>query len=168
MPAALGVLALLVLALGAALLRARRRATWEREAGHAEAATLRLQVEELERRLAGRHPAPAVPGREYVITHVGDAARPRHSAAAPAAPGPARVEPVLFADLVLREGVVRAAALAHGVRVALSPETRDRIRFEVRREVRRARRERRNETRLARREHASRRRAALTGDEDAA
>ena len=39
--------------------------------------------------------------------------------------------------------VVRLAALAYGVRRALTPENRNRIRFEMRREIRRARKQRR-------------------------
>ena len=165
---ALVVLALVVLALAVALERVRSRAAGEREGARAEAAVLRARLEEVERRLAAaadgsRPAAPADP--EFVITHVGKEATARHVAGHGA---PARVEPALFADLVLREGVVRVASLVHGVRTALAPETRNRIRFEVRREVRRARKQRRADTRLARRELASRQRAALTDDEDAA
>ena len=46
---------------------------------------------------------------------------------------------------------MRAASLAHGVRRALDPETRNRIRFEMRREVKRARKQRRADIREARR-----------------
>lgn len=165
---ALALVVVLALLLAVALLRARGRAVREREAARAEAAALRAQVEEIERRLASavheRSAArPADP--EFVITRVGEEpAGPRHAAGT----APGRVEPALFADLVLRESVVRVASLAHGLRVALSPEARNRIRFEVRREVRRARKQRRTDTKLARREHASRQRAALTDDEDAA
>jgi hypothetical protein len=164
---ALVVLALVVLALAVALGRARSRATRDREGAHAEAAALRARLEEVERRLATaddvprqvRADGPARP--EFVITHLGEE---------PVTGGgvPARVEPTLFADLVLREGVVRVVSLAAGVRAALAPEARNRIRFEVRREVRRARKQRRSDTRLARRELASRQRAALARDEDAA
>jgi hypothetical protein len=169
---ALVVRALVVLALAVALGRARSRATRDREGAHAEAAALRARLEEVERRLtignelAGdvpRQTPPADVARpEFVITHLGEE---------PATGGgvPTRVEPALFADLVLREGVVRVVSLAAGVRAALAPETRNRIRFEVRREVRRrARKQRRSDTRLARRELASRQRAALARDEDAA
>ena len=68
---------------------------------------------------------------------------------------------MLFADLVLRETVVKAAALVHGLRRALAPETRNRIRFEMRREVKRARKQRRADTRQARREWTSRQRAQM-------
>ena len=71
------------------------------------------------------------------------------------------VEPRLFADLVLRESVVKAAALAYGVRRGLAPANRNRIWFEMRREVKRARKERRAEEREAIREWRARQRAAV-------
>ncbi len=67
----------------------------------------------------------------------------------------------LFADLVLRESVVRAASLAYGVRRGLSPANRNRIRFEMRREVKRARKDRKAEEREAIREWRARQRAAV-------
>ena len=69
---------------------------------------------------------------------------------------------------MLRETVVRAASLAHGVRRALAPETRNRIRFEVKREIRRSRKQRKADLREARRDWEARQRAAMTDDEDAA
>ena len=74
----------------------------------------------------------------------------------------------LFADLVLRETVVKAAGLAHGVRRAWAPETRNRIRFEMKREVKRARKQRRADIKEARREWAARQRADMSDGEDAA
>ena len=74
----------------------------------------------------------------------------------------------LFADIVLRETVVQAAALAAGLRRALSPESRNRIRFEMRREVKRARKQRRADLREARREWEARQRAQVDLDEDSA
>ncbi len=71
------------------------------------------------------------------------------------------VEPRLFADLVLRESVVKAAALAYGVRRGLAPANRNRIWFEMRREVKRARKERKAEEREAIREWRARQRAAV-------
>ena len=152
-----GVLALVALGLGLALLRARSRTDRELAASRAETAALRAQLDELERRVARPEPRDR-PAAEYVITDLGS---PQHD------PEPApHVDTALFADLVLRETVVKAAALAHGVRRALDPETRNRIRFEMRREVRRARKQRRADTREARREWEARRRAAV--DEDTA
>jgi hypothetical protein len=53
--------------------------------------------------------------------------------------------------VALVESAVRVASLAHGVRRALSAESRNRIRFEMGREVKRSRRQRRREVRHARR-----------------
>jgi len=157
-PAAAGALALLALGLGVALLRARSRTDGALVAARAETAALRLELEALERRLSrSERPVTADP-TEYVITHLGEDD--------PGAAPPARIERALFADLVLRETVVKAASLAHGVRRALDPETRNRIRFEMKREVRRARKQRKADTREARREWEARQRAAL--DEDVA
>jgi hypothetical protein len=156
-PAGAGVLALVALGLGFALLRSRSRTDRELAASRAETAALRAQLDELERRVARPEPARRTEA-EYVITDLG---------APGAGPEPERqVDTALFADLVLRETVVKAASLAHGVRRALDPETRNRIRFEMRREVRRARKQRRTDTREARREWAARQRAAH--DEDSA
>ncbi len=71
----------------------------------------------------------------------------------------------VFADLVLRETVVQTASLFHGLRRALSPETRNRIRFHMRQEVKRSRKQRRAELREVRREWAARQRAAMAADE---
>jgi hypothetical protein len=151
---AAGLLALAALALGVALLRARSRTDRELAASRAETAVLRTQVEELERRVGRSEPRRA-PSTEYVITNLGDTE--------PDGPEPEaspEVSPALFADLVLRETVVKAVSLAHGVRRAIDPETRNRIRFEMRREVKRARKQRKADTKEARREWAARQRAA--------
>lgn len=152
-----GVLALavsVVLALAVALSRARARTERALASARAETSALRHQLDELTLRLdrptAGRDPVAA----EFVITGLGqdppEADQP-----------PSELSRALFADLVLRETVVKAASLAHGVRRALGPETRNRIRFEMRREVKRARKQRRTETREARREWEARQRAGV-------
>jgi hypothetical protein len=87
---------------------------------------------------------------EYVITRLGD-----EPESAPT------LETKLFADIVLRESVVKAASFAYGVRRGLSPTNRNRIWFEMRREVRRARKERKAEEREAIREWRARQRAAV-------
>ncbi len=74
-----------------------------------------------------------------------------------------RIEGSLFADLVLRESVVKGVSLVYGVRRALAPETRNRIRFQMRQEVKRSRKQRRIDLRAARRHLAD-----LQRDEDAA
>ena len=104
-------------------------------------------------------PEPARTATEYVITHVGEVERePEIEAVPPVAPG-------LFADIVLRETVVQTASLFHGVRRALSPENRNRIRFEMRREVKRSRKQRRADVREARREWEARQRAAMADEQ---
>jgi hypothetical protein len=142
-----GLLALVALGLTVTLLRARSAMSRALDEARTETAALRDRLDRLE--LAGREPVPAE--REYVITRLGEPDEP-----VPPAP---TVEGRLFADLVLRESVVQAASLAHGVRRALAPEVRNRIRFEMRREVKRARKQRRVELREARREWAARQRA---------
>jgi hypothetical protein len=103
-----------------------------------------------------RTPVAVVDDREYVITDLGQERGPRV---------PARVVPApMFADIVLRESVIKTAALAAGLRRALSPEVRNRIRFEMKREVKRSRKERRLMLRAARRDLASRQRATLRPD----
>ncbi len=79
----------------------------------------------------------------------------------------ARIDGALFADIVARESVVKAAGLAHGLRRALSAETRNRIRFEMKREVKRSRKQRRADVKSAMRDFKTRERAEMAG-EDAA
>jgi hypothetical protein len=99
-------------------------------------------------------PAPSSTSgdEEFVITRLGVEAESE--------PVPT-VEPRLFADIVLRESVVKAAALAYGVRRGLAPANRNRIWFEMRREVKRVRKERKAEEREAIREWRARQRAAV-------
>jgi hypothetical protein len=102
-------------------------------------------------------PLPLVSADEFVITRLGEPE-----------PEPApTLETKLFADVVLRETVVKAASLAYGVRRGLSPANRNRIWFEMRREVKRARKERKAEEREAIREYRARRRSAVQESEAA-
>ena len=145
-PAVVGALALLAVVLVALLVLARTRTTRELRETRAEAASLRAQVEEIERRLAQAASRPRVePG--YVITHLGEEPVPPGLDDARGSGAVERIDGALFADLVLRETVVKTASLAHGLRRALAPETLNRIRFEMRREVKRARKQRRRELR---------------------
>lgn len=148
------------LLLTVAFVRARSQTLRALSTARAETLTLRGQVDEIERRLTTPR-SVARDHTEYVITHVGDDE--------PADPEPApRLEAPLFADLVLRETVVQAASLVHGLRRALTPESRNRIRFEIRSEIKRSRKQRRAELREARRDWEARQRALLVDDEDAA
>lgn len=147
--------ALALVALGLALV-ARRRAR--------RAETLvTVLVERVDALETGRRePAPATPAREaldadpttYVITQLDrDVAR---------TPVAAPIDGRLFVDIVARESVVKAASWTHGLRRALSAENRNRVRFAVRQETRRAGRDRRAETKQALREFRARERAATS------
>ena len=172
-PAALGALTLASLVIAVVLARSRATTARELRSVHAEVASLRAQVDDFERR-------PTSPGRpradedpDFVITRLveGDALTPTEPVTATATePGGAveRVDSALFADLVLRETVVKAASLTHGLRRALAPESRNRIRFEMGREVKRARKQRRAEVKAARRHRAPAPRAAARTAEESA
>lgn len=154
------VLVALVATLLLVLVRERSRARTELAATRAEAAELRARIEALAVQMAASRRQP----EEYVITHLGEDGLLTDEGFEPGAerlPQPAeRIDGKLFADLVLRETVVKAAALGHGVRRAMAPETRNRIRFEIRREVKRSRKERKDEFKRVRREMHDRQRAA--------
>lgn len=144
-----GLLALLVLALAVVVLRLSRAVrglqhssssdldSWSEPSGIHDSATLDEK--------------PAAP--EFVITRMGDA-EVEPVVAVPTVPA------TVFADIVAREAVVQAASLAAGLRRALDPETRNRIRFHMRQEVRRSRKQRKLELREVRREWAARQREA--------
>jgi len=170
------VLLALVVVLSAALVRSRRVTATAVGEVVAHAADLQLRLDGLERRVAdaGRRPGTGgAPAPEFVITDLGDVrvrastGPDRPDGADDGAGTPQRVRGALFADLVLRESVVKAGALAYGVRRALAPESRNRIRFEMGREVKRARKERRAELRAARRDVRARGRSALDPLDDA-
>jgi hypothetical protein len=153
--------------LGRALRDVRARTALVADSAVRDAELLRSQLVDLEdqlavlRREADRRTGAGdvvdgtvVADREYLITGLATARR-SPLPAVPALPGPQ------FADLVLRESLVRAGALAAGLRRALAPEVRHRIRAEMKREVKRSRRQRRADLRQARREWEARQRAAL-------
>ena len=158
-PAFLGALTLASLVLAVVLLRTRATTSRDLRSAHAESASLRAQLEDLDRRLT-HAPPRAHPDPEFVITHLGETGPATAPAVAPVgAPvvgvdAVERVDSALFADLVLRETVVKAASLTHGLRRALAPEVRNRIRFEMGREVKRARKQRRADLKAARRHPA--------------
>ena len=99
------------------------------------------------------------PDPEYVITRIGEPEVEEPADPVPTAPAP------VFADLLLKESVVQTASLLQGLRRALSPETRNRIRFHMRQEVKRSRKQRRVELREIRREWAARQRAGMAAEE---
>lgn len=156
LPALATLLGVAVLLLALALLASRRGARAALAEAQSETDELRERVAGIEARLAG--PTPVVETADatpYVITDLGE---PTDQAdAVPTVP--ARIDGRLFADIVLRESVVKGASLVHGVRRALEPENRFRMRYTFRREVKLARKQRRADERAARRQ-LSRRRAA--------
>ncbi len=147
--AAGAVVALLLLGLLVVLLRSRAETRRRLAAAQDETAALRHRLDELAARLEQPAPvaAPAASDTAYVITDAGTTS----------------VEPVVTDRLLLGptvsatvgEPLVKALALGHGVRRALSAESRHKIRFEMRRESRRTRKGRRREMKDAwRRERA--------------
>ena len=165
-PLVAAVLALVAVVLGVALQRARSRTARALAEARSETAALRVQVDALEERVVRADPPRPAPPTEFVITRLGDDVPAPDQAEPGLAPEP--VGAALFADLVLRETVVKAASLAHGVRRVLDPETRNRIRFEMRRELKRARKQRRVDTREARREWEARQRSRIREEGSAA
>jgi len=138
------------------LVRGRRRARRELAAARAEAELLHARMEALEERLEHAS-AELVETRDaFLITDA----------------GLERAEPNVPDRVVLSaafgEPLVKVVAFGHGVARALSPESRNRIWFEMRREVRRARKQRRRETKEAwRAMRADQRAADEAGDEAA-
>ena len=126
-----------LLALGAVLLIALRgRAESRREVAraHAETAELRSRLEALSRQLEATSSELVETREAYVIT---DAGTER--------PGTDVPDQVVL-SATLGEPLVKVVAFGHGLRRALSPESRNRIWFEMRREVRAARKRRRRAT----------------------
>jgi hypothetical protein len=151
--AAFAVVLVLALAALVLALRARRRAARAEEL--AESLAARLDALESSPTEVAQ---PVADEAAFVITHVGS---PRVHDAVPLAQD---IDGRLFADIVARETVVKAASWTAGLRRALSPESRNRIRFAVRQETRRAGRERRSEMKQALREFRARERAGVGGD----
>lgn len=154
----LAVLVTLAGVLAALLLKERARSREALAKTQTEAADLRARVDALAARATAQERARREP-EEFVITHLGEP-DPEDDFANPAAGNQGRIDGKLFVDLVVRESVVKAAALTHGVRRALAPEVRNRIRFEMKREIKRARRSRKDEFRQVRDEMRARARAA--------
>lgn len=124
--------------------RARRRTDAALAASTAEIAALQERLDALTA-------APPTPRRradepEFVITTAG---APRADEVEVSAPP--SVDARQFASAALGESLVRLVSLGYGVRRALSAENRNRIAFEMRREVRRSRKDRRRELRDLRR-----------------
>lgn len=136
------------------VLVAQRRTREELARARAQHDELLARVALLERPEVARAPEGTV---EFVITDVdsshGDQTPDHRSQATPG-----RIEGRLFADIVARETVVKAASWTHGLRHALSAENRNRLRFEMRREAKRAGRQRKADVKEALRQYYARER----------
>jgi hypothetical protein len=150
---AIGALALVCLALLSALVFSRRAVARDLGHAHAEIGDLRARIDELES--PARRIGPAETPAEFLITGLGAGSTGLDEQPAPP------IDRAVFADTVLRETVVKAASLAHGVRRGLAPATRNRIRFEMKQEVRRSRKQRRADLKAAQRDLHARQRATL-------
>jgi hypothetical protein len=127
-------------------------------------ADLRERLAVLERSVTRSAGSAEAAEHEFVITRLGESGAVERDL--DRLPTRVSVKAPAFADAVLRESVVQTASFVQGLRRALAPETRNRIRFEMKREVKRTRKARRIETKLAVREYRARQRAGLTGDRD--
>ncbi len=160
LPAVVG----LVLLLAVLFLAARvRRADQRLAATGAAVDALRDALAAPEREPVTATAPPAREASGYVITRLGDEppeVEERASASVSRPVDRSVVDAPLFADLVLRESVVQAASWAAGLRRAVAPETRHRVRLEMRRDVKRSRKQRRSDLRAARRDWEARQRAA--------
>ena len=155
--AAVAVAALLLAWVILVLLRRSRRADHERdrlvqELGEARSRleTVHARLDSLEARTTQtaqttRPAQHARPAPEFVITTAGI------SDSAEVAVAEAPLSSRQFVSVAVGESLVTLVSFGHGVRRALSAENRNRIGFEVRREVRRSRKERRREVKEARR-----------------
>lgn len=167
LPAALTVAVLA----GAVLVAVSRRAHRRRQeledslaASREELAAVQRRLDGLARRVAS---APRPEPQEFVITTAGLPEQAAPEATAPALPD-RQLTAKEFASVALGESLVTIASFGYGVRRALSAENRNRIAFEVRREVRRARKQRKQDLKEAKRR--LRAQALVTDDtaEDAA
>lgn len=168
---AAGVVVLLALIVVLFALRARRAARRRLAEAEASEAELRERLEALEKRVTRPEPPSRrrrreerAAEKEYVITSLGEDTNDGESAEVEQVVRRTLTAPA-FADAVFRETVVHSAALVHGVRRALSPEVRFKIRYEMHREVKRARKDRKSEMREALREYRARQREAVDEDD---
>lgn len=176
-----GVVAVLALAVVALAWSAWRTARTLRRTTEAQAAAV-AEIERLRAELAAEPttpepevspvPPPTTPSRaEYLITSVlTDAERaslalPARADGAEESDLPTRVvDARQFTSMAVGESLVRLFTVGHGVRRALSAESRNRAGFAMRREVRRSRKRRRQELREARRFLHAEQRARLDAD----
>ena len=137
-----GAAAALLLVALVVLLRRRNRTRADLEAMLAaslrEADNLRARLDELTGHLPAAAPGPAQEPEPYLIT---DAGRRRTDLALPGE-DPIQVPDRLVLSATVGAPLVKVAAFGHGLRRALSPQSRNKIWFEMRQEVRAARKRR--------------------------
>jgi hypothetical protein len=160
-------LVLIVAAVVALLVTRAGRRRWQ-----AQLDAARADVEALTARLDAIDSSPThlpsaaadVPAQGFVITslpgdpaalHLAEPVADRETSAGASAGLPAGAGAALtagqFATVAVGESLVRLVSLGYGRRRAMSAESRNRIRFEMRREVKRARRQRRRDLKEAKR-----------------
>jgi hypothetical protein len=148
----LAAAAILVVAVLCALLvgavRRRRRLEDSLAASREELVAVQRRLDALARQVAPPAPRVRTDETEYVITTAGS---PTTDEVAVSAPPVQQLTARQFASVALGESLVTVFSFGYGVRRALSPENRNRIAFEMRREVRRARKQRRRELKEHRR-----------------
>ncbi len=150
-----------------AVVAVRRRLEQELLASRAELVALERRLDGLTQ---GFPPPPAGPDRpgdqDYLITSLVD--RPSPARGERSAEDPTGlVHPLTGREFALAESLVRAISVVHGVRRATSAENRNRIRFEMGREVKRARQSRRRELKDARRHLRAQQTQGRTGSDTA-
>lgn len=161
---------LVVVGLAAVLLltvSGRRRLQTELDSARADVDALRARVDGLTRAPAddATSSEAARAGREYLITSLPEEAEPGSALAVPQAQPPTRsLSAGQFASVAVGESLVKVLSFGYGVRRALSAENRNRIRFEIRREVKRSRKQRRRDVREAKRYLRAEQRTDLTED----
>jgi hypothetical protein len=157
-----------VVAAGAVALRAsrreRRRLAALVESSHADVEALRARVEELSRELSTGSSVTGAEAHEFVITSLPDGTLRGTPVAAADEPSATTTTSTPLSSVALGESLVRVLSLGYGVRRALTAESRNRIRFEMRREVKRSRRQRRRDLKEAKRHLRADQRADLTED----
>jgi hypothetical protein len=149
------VVLILLLCVLAVVLHSRAESRRELAAAQAETAALHDRLDRLSEQLERQSSTMIrVDDPAYVITDAGEPPREPNV--------PDRV--VLSATM--GEPLVKVVAFGHGLAQALSAESRNKIWFEVRREVRRARKQRRREMKDAWRRVQAEDRAAQANDQD--
>jgi hypothetical protein len=157
------VAAVSLVAVGLTSAMARQRTSEELRRSRQDVEALRARVEQLAAQVPPEAESPSARedagalSQEFLITSLADPVSA--SLALPSdrlgdQPGQAtdrRLTAGQFASTALAESLVTVVSFGHGLRRALRPEHRSRIRFAVRQEVKRARRQRRRDLKAARR-----------------